>query len=171
MFARSGPGHPNRTEPQPSPPLWDIPFSTGHHNPWNVPVFFPTAYIIQASTGEEFYSVLFYYLNWELFLGYAWWPEESSALKADRRGNICNFEITKTTVSPLNSRALFIFKNSSFYSCTEHLMFLLWGLGIESPWRRQAHVCFQNAHLLSPFPYCLQEKSIILNHQATWKSV
>lgn len=41
-------------------------------------------------------------------------------------------------------------------------MFSLCGSGIENPWRPHAHVCFQNAHLLSPFPYCFREKKTIL---------
>lgn len=137
-------------------------FILGRHDPWDGPVFFPRAYVTQASMGDELYSASFLYLNCRLFF---WMcgvdPETAQTLKDDRRGSTSNFKFTKTMVFPLHNRALSVFKNQLFLQLRVGPdVLLLRGLGRESPLRPQAHVVSR-----TPFPCCLHNSPLFSSLQ------
>lgn len=64
--ATERPRHPRSRGPWHPPPPWDLPFEYGEmggHYPWNVLVFFPRAYVIQASVSDELHAAALFHLN------------------------------------------------------------------------------------------------------------
>lgn len=88
-------------------------------------------------------------------------PNTAQMLKADGRGSTWDFEIkNKTWSSPLYNKGLVCFSKPVLSPAARSPRCSPCEVGYKKPF--EALSSRQNAHLLAPFPRCLQEQSIIL---------